>query len=268
VNTINGDAAIAWMRAHSANTPGMCLNTVWQAYGSHDSIGAYAGQYPDALSAWTHATVKHPGDFNPPAGVPVYFGVSPTRTDSNAAAGDVVLSLGGGNVIGTDVGGAGRIGVTTIRARGAAISRPYLGWCEDFLGYSVVTAAFTGLNATPINGGFLMSLSDAEQAEALDLLRNLAGFVYKGGDDASRPDYLGADGTLYRLAKQPVQRTINGKTVIVPQIQDNADTNSFVRAIRDALNTITVGGIDPALIEKAAHDGAVTALKSLTLKAE
>lgn len=141
MSTVDGAAAIAWMRRKGTNVPGSCLNTVWQAYGSHNSIGPHAGNYPNAINGWEYAAKRHAGDTNPPAGVPVYFGPSATRTDSDAAAGDVVISLGGGRVIATDVGGAGHIGETTIAARAAQISRPYLGWTDDFLGYDVAYAA-------------------------------------------------------------------------------------------------------------------------------
>lgn len=153
--TVSGDQAISWMRGRiplgsKANVPGSCLNTCWRAYGSHDSIGPHAGQYPNAVDGWNYATKRHPGDMNPPAGFPVFFGVSPTRTDANAKAGDVMVSAGGGFLIGTDVGGAGRIGTISVAARARAISRPYLGWTEDFLGYDVVSTAFSSSDSTPI----------------------------------------------------------------------------------------------------------------------
>lgn len=170
--TVSGDQAIAWMRAHSTNKPGYCLNTIWQAYGSHDSIGPHAGQYPNAIDGWNYATRKNPGDANPPAGVPVFFGVSPTRTDSDAKVGDIVLSLGGGQVIGTDVGGSGRIGVTTIAARARAIARPYLGWTEDFLGYDVVTASTASLAATAI-----IPPPTTEDDDMLNAIRNYDGSI-------------------------------------------------------------------------------------------
>ncbi len=62
--TVDGGTAIAWMRAKGSNVPGMCLNTVWQAYGSHSSIGPHAGQYPTALDGWNYATKRHT-DTNP-----------------------------------------------------------------------------------------------------------------------------------------------------------------------------------------------------------
>ncbi|QDH93094.1 endolysin [Microbacterium phage Margaery] len=66
-------------------------------------------------------------------------------------------------------------------------------------------------------------------------LLNLSAHVYAGGPSAADPNYLGAPGTLYALAKAPVNRTVmvDGKPVAqkIAQIQDNADTNTFVRQI-------------------------------------
>lgn len=149
MTTLDGIAAIAWMRNKLTNIPGSCLNTVWQAYGSHPSIGPHAGQYPDAIDGYNFATQRHT-DMNPPAGFPFFYGPSPTRTDKDKNAGDVVISLGNGQAIATDVSGAGRIGVISLVQRGLNIQRPPLGWTSDFLGYDISTAALAGISATPI----------------------------------------------------------------------------------------------------------------------
>jgi hypothetical protein len=152
--TLNGDDAVAAMNARTTNVPGTCLATVWAAYGSHPSIGPHAGQYPDAIDGWRYATRQHPGDPKPPAGYPVYFDAL-TRPryagDTNYAAGDVVISLGGGLVRCTDGAGAGRMGTMTIAQRAAQIGRTYLGWTEDFLGYDIVTAAAAAVLASPLS---------------------------------------------------------------------------------------------------------------------
>lgn len=175
--TLNGDAAIQWMRAKVTNVPGSCLNTIWQAYGSHLSVGPHAGQYPDAIDGWRYATRKHPGDPTPPAGFPVYFDAL-TRPryagDTNYASGDIVLSLGGGQVICTDGAGAGRISVMSITQRARQIGRTYLGWAEDFLGYDVVTTTSAASGATLL-GGFLMALSDDQQ----NTLANQVNWLYQ-----------------------------------------------------------------------------------------
>lgn len=127
--TIDGPAAARTMRAFGSNRAGYCLLTVWLAYKAH---GAYSAiTYPTAYSAW-QATRRRHSDRTPPAGVPVWFGKRP-----DSAAGDVVISLGGGRVIATDYPTWGRIGECTIDQRQAQINRPYLGWSEDFLGNTI-----------------------------------------------------------------------------------------------------------------------------------
>lgn len=63
------------------------------------------------------------------------------------------------------------------------------------------------------------------------LLRNIAGFLYGGGTSVSDPNYTGMPGTIYNLLKSPVNRTVDGKAQKIPQIQDNADTNTMVRQL-------------------------------------
>ena len=65
------------------------------------------------------------------------------------------------------------------------------------------------------------------------LLKNIAGFLYGGGTSVSDPNYTGMPGTIYSLLKSPVHRTVDGKTQKIPQIQDNADTNTMVRKLLD-----------------------------------
>lgn len=272
--TVDGSAAIAWMQQKGTNVPGSCLNTVWQAYGSHSSIGPHAGQYPTALFGWNYATRHHPGDMNPPAGFPVWFGPSPTRTDSDAGAGDVVISLGGGRVIATDVGGAGRIGVTTIPARAAQISRPYLGWTEDFLGYDVtVGAALASTTSTPLTeGNFLSALTDAEQREILNGIRQVFNADFNGGPSMRDGGKSIAQslGEIHGILSQEIIRD----GVKNSQIQELADVKTLaialtaqVGALKASVEAIATGqGVDPDAIKAAAKAGAEEALAVLTLK--
>ncbi|WP_152970155.1 hypothetical protein [Frigoribacterium sp. RIT-PI-h] len=112
---------------------------MYQWFGSPASTGPGAGRFATALDAWNYAADKRHGDLYPPAGVPVYFGVSPNRTDANKRAGDVGMSIGGGLGIFTDSSGA-RVGVMTLAARAVQTQRPYLGWCGDFVGHPVTAA--------------------------------------------------------------------------------------------------------------------------------
>ena len=138
---IDALAGLASAQSKTSNRPGTCLGEVYADYGSVQSIGPGAGQYGIAVAGWNFSADQHPGDTAAPAGVPVYFGVSPTRTDRNAAAGDVGISVGGGSGWFTDARGAGIPGVMTFEARAAQCRRPYLGWTGDFLGHNLVNYA-------------------------------------------------------------------------------------------------------------------------------
>ncbi|MDN4598449.1 M15 family metallopeptidase [Leifsonia virtsii] len=129
---------------------------------------------------------------------------------------------------------------------------------------NVAETSVAGGGATII-GGFLMALSDAEQAEMLSLLRNLAGFTYAGGKSAGDPTYLGVPGTIYQMLKQPVMRTVNGKVVPIAQIQDNADTRTIVERIENAVNKLAAAGtpaIDYTKLTQALKAAGVTSAPS------
>lgn len=135
---LDSEAAIqrALAQVGKADGAGACLANVYKWFGSVPSTGPGAGQYNWAIKGWNFAVYKHGGDWNPPPGVPVYFGTDTPRTDANAPAGDVVLSIGGGRVVCTD-GPSGNTEIMTISARAAEVRRNYLGWTADFLGHPV-----------------------------------------------------------------------------------------------------------------------------------
>lgn len=134
VTPVNGDAAAQTLLGFGSVTPGYCLKYVSMAYQQNGARtdGQY---YPTAYSAWTQATHgQHPGDWNPPSGVPVYFGPK-----SSSSAGDVVISLGGGMCAATDWPSSGRTGTLSLQQRQAQISRPYLGWIDNILGWPITS---------------------------------------------------------------------------------------------------------------------------------
>jgi hypothetical protein len=255
------------------------LATVNQYFGTLSSIGAHAGEYPDAIDCWTYSTDKHEGDLNPPAGAVVLWGALTHPRwpgDENFAAGDICLSLGGGYVRATDYPSAGRVGTCTISQRTAQIGRPYLGWCGDFLGYQIDSLGSEAV--TQEGGGFLMALTDQQQTD----LYNGVSAIYAcllgvNGKLGSLPDAINlpsAIDRIYKVVAQPVQRTVDGKVQSIPQIQDNADTNTMVRglvatiaSLQSTVNALATGsGADPAAIQEAAQAGAEAALRNLTLK--
>lgn len=130
-NVVDGMAAADTLLSFSNITPGYCLHYVWQAYAAH---GAWSDQsYPTAYSAWLGSSGQHPGDRNPPEGVPVYWGPR-----SGSSAGDVVISIGNGRVAATDWPYNGRTGTCTLDERERQIGRPYLGWTDNMLGNPIL----------------------------------------------------------------------------------------------------------------------------------
>lgn len=138
---LNSENAIrrALARVGKPDGAGACLANVYQDFGgpAWSSTGPGAGKFGTAIAGWNFAVYRHAGDWNPPPGVPVYFGVDTPRTDGNAKAGDVVLSLGGGMCVATDGPRTGNSEIMTLSARAAQVRRNYLGWTADFLGYPV-----------------------------------------------------------------------------------------------------------------------------------
>ena len=95
-------------------------------------------KYATALSAWKHAEHQHPGDADPPTGVPVYW--SAAKAGPFKGAGHVALSLGHGLVRSTAWPKSGRIGTVSIDDLTRAWGRTYLGWSEDLNGVRVYSA--------------------------------------------------------------------------------------------------------------------------------
>lgn len=127
---VNGAAAAQKLLSFGRVNPGYCLYYVWQAY---KAVGARVnGSWPTAWSAWLTDKKTAHTDKNPPAGVPVYFGQK-----AGSAAGDVVISLGGGRVACTDYPSWGQVGSCTIDERQRQIGRPYMGWTETILGVPI-----------------------------------------------------------------------------------------------------------------------------------
>lgn len=122
---VSGLEAAKRLLGFGAIAAGYCLYYVWQAY---KAVGASTGMNsPTALDAWNKSGGKHPGDRNPPAGVPVWWGAK-----ASSSAGDVVISLGGGRVAVTEPPGAGLVtGSCTLDERERQVGRPYLGWTEQ-----------------------------------------------------------------------------------------------------------------------------------------
>lgn len=139
---------------------------------------------------------------------------------------------------------------------------------EDSARLANIEAILVGNGADIDNPAWL-----AGSGSVMGRIQNIAGMLYAGGTSAADPDYLGQPGTLYNLVKTPVHRTVDGVERMIPQIQDNADTNTMVRtmlaqigALNAAVQALSVStGADPEAIRAAAEQGAREALNDLKL---
>lgn len=127
------------------NKPGYCLEWVdWAVLQGKSSIGPHAGQYATAYDAWLYSTNRQaiPANEIVPKDMVVVLGPSPTRTDADKNAGDVIISRGDGTYACTDspTGGGGVIGTCTLAQRTAQTQRPVLGYIPNFCGYDLVTS--------------------------------------------------------------------------------------------------------------------------------
>lgn len=170
MSKINGNAAAAKLLSFGRVNPGYCLYYVWQAY---KGVGAWTAMHAGtAFEAWEKAKGKHPGDMNPPAGVPVYLGKRP-----GSDAGDIVISLGNGRVRVTEAPGKGNVvGDCTIEERMKQTGRPYLGWSECIFDQAI---SFTPV-AAPSGG---QPTGPKPSAETLAVQKKLNTLGYKLTED-------------------------------------------------------------------------------------
>jgi hypothetical protein len=116
--TRTGQAAIDYARSRVGGTmpdSGLCLQFVRTCF----DVGSY---YYSAIDAWNAAADKHPGDYNPPPAVPLYFR-TPSPYDH------VVFGCSTGEIISTF--NADIRSYSSIYAIEAAFDGTYLGWAGD-----------------------------------------------------------------------------------------------------------------------------------------
>lgn len=136
----SGSEAIGNARRYQSCQVGYCLRYVrtWLEIGSRD---------PSAISAWSNAGGKHPGDRNAPLGAPLFY--------SGGRYGHIVIA--GGDVDGkqivrsTDVYGAGSVSSVDIGWCERNWGYRYLGWTETLNGVAIPWLAHGG--AGPWEGG-------------------------------------------------------------------------------------------------------------------
>lgn len=127
----NREQAARRAEASKTNTPGMCQAWTRGIFGAGSAGDRDGDGDADAIDGWKSEPLnkRHPGDRNPPRGVPVSFDLK---------FGHRAVSLGGGKIRSTDMQGnvytPGVVGTTTIAALEKAMGIRYLGWSETITG--------------------------------------------------------------------------------------------------------------------------------------
>ncbi|GAA5186649.1 SH3 domain-containing protein [Rugosimonospora acidiphila] len=121
-------AAVSWAKSHET--------TAYHAdyYNRCDHVMALAYGFPasgstTALVHWqaVPAKYKHAGDRTVPAGGLAFFG---------GGAGHVMISIGGGKFVSSDIHGDGTLTETTIAQIEDSWGKPYLGWTQPWFQYN------------------------------------------------------------------------------------------------------------------------------------
>lgn len=142
---VSAAQAIAKAKSFKTYAVGRCDEFVAMVYGFGSS------GYATAVKNWqgTPESLRHPGDWNAPAGALMYW------SGGSTGAGHVAISLGNGSIISTDATGPGIVGVIDAKTPTAKWGHPYLGWTVPY---------FQGREATSSLGGWTGSTSATNTA--------------------------------------------------------------------------------------------------------
>jgi hypothetical protein len=120
----NAAQTAASATASATNIPGQCL--AWSR-----EQADIPSKYPDATTAWEHATGRRLGDADPPRGAAVYW------TGGSAGHGHIAISLGHGRVRSSDADGSGDVGTVPLRFFDREWNLHYVGWANSINGYQI-----------------------------------------------------------------------------------------------------------------------------------
>jgi hypothetical protein len=130
---LSGVDAANRMASWTRYATGKCLEAVYVALGSHASDRP--GFYTYALRALeTVPAGNRHYDRTPPKGAIVFFSAG------RNGYGHICISVGGGNVVSTDIPASGRVGITSIATIEKAWGRRFLCWTNWVMGYDISTA--------------------------------------------------------------------------------------------------------------------------------
>lgn len=119
--------------ASTTNVPGTCQNWTWNIFGAHAVGDVDSDKDADAVDGWESEpkSAQHPGDRNPPRGVPVAW------SGGSHGFGHRAVSLGRGKIRSTDAGGSGVVATVDLDWPEKNWGLHYLGWSETISGETI-----------------------------------------------------------------------------------------------------------------------------------
>lgn len=137
----NREEAAKRAEAGRTNVPGTCQMWTRNIFGAESAGDRDRDGDADAVDGWLSepSAHRHPGDRNPPRGVPVSF------NGGSRGFGHRAVSLGGGRIRSTDMTStgykAGVVGTTTIAQIERSMGVRYLGWSNTITGHLIPVPA-------------------------------------------------------------------------------------------------------------------------------
>lgn len=129
--TVTRAQAVENAKASKTYPVGMCMKWTRTMLG-RPAVGDIDGDGDaDAVDGWKSSKHRHPGDRNPPAGVPVFW------EGGRNGYGHVGISLGNRTFRGTDAPTSGSVGTVGLDWPEQHWGLHYLGWAEDLNGVRI-----------------------------------------------------------------------------------------------------------------------------------
>lgn len=130
----------------------------------------------DAVDAWLAAKHRHPGDRNPPAGVPVFW------SGGSKNFGHAALSEDDGMIRSTDLPVSGKVGTVALATVEKRWGMKYLGWSEDWAGTLIPLdpSAPPKIKPTPNVDAAIRANRRAGRTRVVELLKRARRRIRKG----------------------------------------------------------------------------------------
>lgn len=241
--TRTGQPAIDYARGRVGGTmpdSGLCLQFTRQCF----EVPSY---YYSAIDAWNAAVRPHPGDRNPPPGVPVYF-------RSASVYDHVAFYISAGEIVTTwndDIR-------SYSFARMEADYGPYLGWAEDINRVTVWLGEDDDMTPDEVKGACEEAIKGVLRApEFQGYMRDLPWAHPINGPDPA--DWWLRDA---RLAPE-LNAGINGVSDQVDALSTSVGVRSWPSTLALILAVAVIAGLVVGLINQVVSEGAIAGVATL-----